>query len=86
MEEAKKRALVGRRVGKHVVKSGEVDVQVTDELSESLRGLKPEGNLFKDRFLSMQQRALVEPRERVLPRKKKIKFKEYEKHPWKRFT
>lgn len=28
--------------------------------------LQPEGNLFRDRFLSMQQRALVEPRVPVL--------------------
>ncbi|KAF8324128.1 P60-like protein [Clavulina sp. PMI_390] len=85
-DQAKRQALTGKKIGKHVVKTGEVDVQLTDELSESLRGLQPEGNLFKDRFLSMQQRALVEPRERVLPRKKKIRFKEYEKHPYKRFT
>ena len=44
----------------------DVDVQLTEDLSENLRSLKVEGNLFKDRWLSMQQRALVEPRVPVL--------------------
>ncbi len=36
--------------------------------SSGADGLNPqvEGNLFKDRFLSMQNRALIEPRVRVL--------------------
>ena len=32
--------LVGQRFGKHVVREGEVDVQLGEELSESLRGLQ----------------------------------------------
>lgn len=28
--------------------------------------LKPEGNLFKDRFISLQHRALIEPRAPVM--------------------
>ena len=46
--------------------TGELDVQLGEDLSETLRALKPEGNLFRDRFLSLQQRALVEPRVPVL--------------------
>ena len=53
-------------MGKHIVPEGDIDVQLGEDLSESLRQLKPEGNLFKDRFLSMQQRALIEPRSLVL--------------------
>lgn len=56
------KGLVGQRFGKHFVPEGEIDVQLGEDLSESLRAMKPEGNLFKDRFLSMQQRALIEPR------------------------
>ncbi|KAI0267347.1 ribosome biogenesis protein Nop53/GLTSCR2 [Gloeopeniophorella convolvens] len=78
--------LVGQKLGKHVVREGEVDVQLGEELSESLRGLRPEGNLFRDRFLSMQQRALIEPRALVLPKKRKTRLVEYEKHAWKRFA
>lgn len=83
-QEKLRQGLAGQKLGKHVVKEGEVEVQLGEDLSESLRGLKPEGNLFRDRFLSMQQRALVEPRAPVLPRKQ-AKTKEYEKHAFKRF-
>lgn len=37
---ARRRPLAGRKVGKHTVKIGEVDVQLTDELSESFRALR----------------------------------------------
>ena len=84
MEEEKLRnGLAGKRLGKHVVPEGEINVQLGEDLSESFRGLKvrslshisirhrnnclqPEGNLFRDRFLNMQQRALIEPRVPVL--------------------
>ncbi|KZS96834.1 hypothetical protein SISNIDRAFT_463582 [Sistotremastrum niveocremeum HHB9708] len=84
-KEKMKEGLGGTRVGKWVVGEGGVDVLVGEELVESLRELKPEGNLFKDRYLSMQQRALIEPRVRVIPKKGKKKVKDYEKHAWKRF-
>lgn len=32
--------LAGQKIGKHVVREGEVDVQLGEELSESLRGLQ----------------------------------------------
>jgi hypothetical protein len=82
MEKLRK-GLVGQRVGKHKVTEGDIDVQLGEDLSESLRGLGEatcpvssvtspiDGRLgrrqsFKDRLLSMQNRALVEPRARVL--------------------
>jgi len=74
-----------RKLGKYLIPEPRLDVQLGEELSESLRELKPEGSLFRDRFLSMQQRALVEPRVRVIPRRNKLRIKLYEKHPWKRF-
>jgi len=77
--------LGGQKIGKHVVPKGEVVVQLGEDLTESLRGLKSEGNLFRDRFVSMQHRALIEPRVRVLPKKRRAKIIEYEKHPFKRF-
>ncbi|KAI9464053.1 tumor suppressor protein Gltscr2 [Lactarius psammicola] len=77
--------LAGQKLGKHVVREGEVEVQLGEELSESLRGLQPTGNLFRDRYLSMQHRALVEPRGPVLPKRRK-QMVEYEKHAWKRFS
>jgi len=77
-EKLAKLGLAGKKLGRHRVPEGEVDVQLGEELSENLRGLKvknslcrcksvltffqPEGNLFRDRFLSLQHRALIEPR------------------------
>ncbi|EPQ50756.1 P60-like protein [Gloeophyllum trabeum ATCC 11539] len=84
-EEKLRKGLAGQRIGKHKVPEGEVDVQLGEDLSESLRGLKPEGNLFRDRFLSLQKRALIEPRQPVIPKRRRTKDKEYEKHAWKRF-
>jgi len=84
-EKERTEGLAGKRVGKHVVPEKVTDVKLTSELSESLRALQPEGNLFKDRFVSLQHRALVEPRLPVLAKPKTKKLKEYEKHPYKRF-
>ncbi|KAI5993086.1 P60-like protein [Pisolithus orientalis] len=74
-----RKGLAGRKFGKHVVPESRVD------LSENLRSLKPEGNLFRDRFVSLQQRALVEPRVPVFPSKRRAKPILYEKHAYKRF-
>ncbi|ORY26491.1 ribosome biogenesis protein Nop53/GLTSCR2 [Naematelia encephala] len=76
----------GEKIGKHRVKKADVTVQLGEDLAESLRQVKPEGNLFKDRFVALQKRALVEPRERQLPTKRVRKVKEYEKHAYKRFV
>ncbi|KAF7973063.1 hypothetical protein HWV62_16242 [Athelia sp. TMB] len=85
LDKMRKGGLQGMRIGRHKVPEREVDVQLGEDLSESLRALKPEGNLFRDRFQSLQQRALVEPRVLVLPSKRTFKIKEYEKHAWKKF-
>ncbi|KAI0332212.1 P60-like protein [Cubamyces sp. BRFM 1775] len=85
LQEKLRSGLAGQRIGKHVVPEGEIDVQLGEELSESLRGLKPEGNLFRDRFLNMQQRALIEPHAPNPAKKPRRKTKEYEKHSYKRF-
>ena len=79
-EKLKKQGLAGQKLGKHKVPESNVIVQLGEDLTESLRGLKvctschpfrsckliynpqPEGNLFRDRFQSLQQRALIEPR------------------------
>ncbi|KAJ7105118.1 ribosome biogenesis protein Nop53/GLTSCR2 [Mycena crocata] len=85
LQEKLKRGLAGQKLGKHKVPVEEVDVQLGEDLSESLRALKPEGNLFRDRFTSLQQRALIEPRVPVLPKRRRSRIVEYEKHAWKRF-
>lgn len=39
-EVVKRRGLIGQRLGKHRIQMGRVDVQLGEELSESLRELK----------------------------------------------
>ena len=52
----------GEKVGKHRVVKSRVTVQLGEDLAESLRQVKPEGNLFRDRYLALQRKALIEPR------------------------
>ncbi|KDN42392.1 P60-like protein [Tilletiaria anomala UBC 951] len=84
--------LQGRRIGKSVVPANlevnKSNVQLGEDLTENLRGLKTEGNLFRDRFQRMQARALVEPRAPVIAKKKlgKRGEKEYERHSYKQFV
>ncbi|KAF8688674.1 Nop53 (60S ribosomal biogenesis), partial [Rhizoctonia solani] len=79
------KGLMGMKIGKHVVKEGEIDFQLGEDLPESFRELKPEGNLWRDRWGSMVARGKVEPRAPVLAARKKTKTKEYEKHSYKQF-
>lgn len=83
LERMQTQGIAGFRVGKHVVPKQRLDVQTGDELSESLRQLKPEGNLFWDRFQNLQARGLVEARRPVMP-SRKYKKKEYDRHSFKR--
>jgi len=48
-----------------------LEVVLPDELRDSLRLLKPEGNLLKDRFRSMMIRGKVESRRQVAYTKQK---------------
>lgn len=56
-----------------------------DELQDSLRLLKPEGNLLKDRFRNILVRGRMETR-KMLPMQKKKKQKATEKWTYKDFT
>ncbi|KAL1260006.1 hypothetical protein QQF64_007833 [Cirrhinus molitorella] len=66
-----------RRLGRLKFQTPELDVQLSGELASSLRSLKPEGSILKDRFLSLQKRNIIEPRERAkVKRKYKAKYSE----------
>ncbi|KAF5918501.1 LOW QUALITY PROTEIN: ribosome biogenesis protein NOP53 [Diceros bicornis minor] len=66
-----------RRLGRLKYQAPDVDVQLSSELSGSLRTLKPEGNILRDRFKSFQRRNMIEPRERAkFKRKYKVKLVE----------
>ncbi|KAF9194763.1 hypothetical protein BGZ50_005803 [Haplosporangium sp. Z 11] len=73
-----------KRVGKFNIPKERIHVQLQDELAESLRQLKPEGSLMKDRFQSFVERNLIEPRLPVAKRRR-YRLKTYEKHSYKRF-
>lgn len=76
--------IAGERFGKHRIPEQRKDVQTGDELSESLRQLKPEGNLFWDRFQSLQARGRAEPRRPIAPTRRKHKLRTYDSHYFKR--
>ncbi|XP_012980947.1 ribosome biogenesis protein NOP53 isoform X2 [Mesocricetus auratus] len=66
-----------RRLGRLKYQDPDIDVQLSSELSDSLRTLKPEGNILRDRFKSFQKRNMIEPRERAkFKRKYKVKLVE----------
>ncbi|TPX74991.1 hypothetical protein CcCBS67573_g03751 [Chytriomyces confervae] len=75
-----------RKTGPVPLKQMPLEIKLTEELPESLLRLKPEGNLFKDRFQSLQERSLIEPRVPVAKRQRyKNMEKEKERHDYKRF-
>ncbi|XP_006868291.1 PREDICTED: glioma tumor suppressor candidate region gene 2 protein [Chrysochloris asiatica] len=66
-----------RRLGRLKYQAPDIDVQLSSELSDSLRTLKPEGNILRDQFKSFQRRNMIEPRERAkFKRKYKVKLVE----------
>nr|XP_056701958.1 ribosome biogenesis protein NOP53 isoform X2 [Euleptes europaea] len=66
-----------KRLGRLKYEDPDLDLQLSAELAESLRTLKPEGNILKDRFKSLQKRNLIEPRERAkFKRKYRVKYVE----------
>jgi len=66
------------RLGKNKFEAPDVEIQLPDELSGSLRLLKPEGNLLADRYKNFQRRNLIEPRTRQ-KKFRKYKMKKFEK-------
>ncbi|XP_039987734.1 ribosome biogenesis protein NOP53 isoform X2 [Xiphias gladius] len=79
LRKAKQEAQKGqpRRLGRLKFQAQDLEVQLSDELAGSLRQLKPEGSVLKDRFKSLQKRNLIEPRERAkFKRIHKLKYVE----------
>nr|XP_040048967.1 ribosome biogenesis protein NOP53 [Gasterosteus aculeatus aculeatus] len=74
-----------RRLGKLKFQPQDMEVQLSNELAGSLRRLKPEGSVLKDRFKSLQKRNLIEPRERA-KFKRVLKVKYVEKRAFREIT
>ncbi|XP_055944989.1 ribosome biogenesis protein NOP53-like [Argiope bruennichi] len=51
-----------RTLSKYKYENPDLEVNLSEELGDSLRTLKPEGNLLEDRYKSLQRRNLIEPR------------------------
>ncbi|KAL0944589.1 60s ribosomal biogenesis protein [Colletotrichum truncatum] len=73
-----------RQLGKYKLPEKDLELVLPDELQDSLRLLRPEGNLLKDRYRSMLLRGKVEVR-RHLPFKKQARTKLTEKWQYKDF-
>ncbi|KUI68390.1 hypothetical protein VM1G_04100 [Cytospora mali] len=70
-------ALRRRQLGKFKLPEKDLELVLPDELQESLRRLKPEGNLLKERYRSLLVRGRLEARRKIPFRKQaKVKFTE----------
>lgn len=74
-----------KQLGKFKLPEKDLELVLPDELQESLRLLKPEGNLLKDRYRNMLLRGKVEAR-RHLPFRKQANRKVTEKWTYKDFV
>ncbi|KAJ4990296.1 60s ribosomal biogenesis protein [Stagonosporopsis vannaccii] len=82
VEDGEELELRKKQFGKIPIMEAPLEVVLPDELRDSLRALKPEGNLLKDRFRSMMLRGVVEPR-RHIPYAKQKKYTVSEKWSYK---
>ncbi|XXG95066.1 GTPase Ryh1 [Hypoxylon texense] len=74
-----------RQLGKLRLPEKDLELVLPDELQDSLRLLKPEGNLLKDRYRSLLVRGRLEARRRI-PFRKQAKTKLTEKWAYKDFN
>ena len=74
-----------RQLGKFKLPEKDLELVLPDELQDSLRLLKPEGNLLKDRYRSLLVRGKMEARRRV-PFRKQARTKLTEKWSYKDFS
>lgn len=73
-----------KKFGKVPLPAPPIEVQLPEELAESLRTLKPANNLLKDRYRSLRERGVVETRQ-YIPNAKTKKLKATEKWSFKDF-
>ncbi len=73
-----------KKLGRMKLPEADLELVLPDELQDSLRRLKPEGNLLKDRYRNMLVQGKVESR-RKIPFKKRPNVKFTEKWSYKDF-
>ncbi|KAI0131950.1 ribosome biogenesis protein Nop53/GLTSCR2 [Xylariales sp. AK1849] len=74
-----------KQLGKLKLPEKDLELVLPDELQDSLRLLRPEGNLLKDRYRSLLVRGKMESRQRR-PFRKQARMKSTEKWTYKDFT
>ncbi|KAM0300487.1 hypothetical protein HYE67_010314 [Fusarium culmorum] len=84
IDELRQEKLRRKQLGKYKLPERDLELVLPDELQDSLRRLKPEGNLLRDRYRSMMVRGKVESR-RHIPFHKQAKGKFTEKWTYKDF-
>ncbi|MCJ1287736.1 Glioma tumor suppressor candidate region protein 2 [Xylographa opegraphella] len=84
-EDIDDRVLRRRKLGKHPLPTKPLELVLPDELQDSLRLLKPEGNLLGDRFRNLMVRGKIESR-KPIAQPKKAKRTYTEKWTYKDFT
>ncbi|XP_073247648.1 ribosome biogenesis protein NOP53-like [Porites lutea] len=62
-----------KRLSRYQYEAPNIELQLSGEITGSLRTLKQEGNLFEDRFKSIQRRNIIETRQ---PAKRRRKYKQ----------
>jgi nucleolar protein 53 len=84
IDELREEKLRRKQLGKYKLPQHDLELVLPDELEDSLRRLKPEGNLLRDRYRSLMVRGKVESR-RHIPFHKQAKGKYTEKWTYKDF-
>ena len=84
IQEQLRKSTIPARLSKHNYKPLFPTVQLSEDIPDSLRVLKPEGNLFKELYNGLEKRNIIETRVPVAKRRR-YKQKQVEKHSYKRF-
>ena len=71
------------KLSKNAFEEQDLDLKLSEELTGSLRSIKPEGNLLLDRFKSMQKRNVIETTVKYKMVRKNHKRKKVEKRNYK---
>ncbi|XP_013790371.1 ribosome biogenesis protein NOP53-like isoform X2 [Limulus polyphemus] len=82
-QQRKQQMLAGKmyrplRLGRYKFQEQDLELNLTEELTGSLRSVKVDGNILEDRYKSFQKRNIIEPRVRQ-KMKRKYKLKRLEK-------
>ena len=64
-----------KKLGRHTYDEARPEVKLADEIAPDLRQLEVEGNLFRDRFQSLQKRNIIQATGGAMKKKRRYKLK-----------